>query len=117
MIRGDQKTISLRGEKQLFLTTQISMFEVIRGLFYRQMAPAKIHQIMDMFENIRVLQLDDSAVIKAAEISAGLMKKGEPVPDADCLIAGIALSKGVSTIITKNVKHFSRIKGLTVETY
>ena len=31
---------------------------------------------IDLFENIRVLSLDDTAIIKSAEISADLKKKG-----------------------------------------
>lgn len=70
-----------------------------------------------MFENIRVLSLDDNSIIKSAEISAELIKKGTIISDRDCLTAGIALSKGINTIVTRNIGHFKRIKGIKVETY
>ena len=70
-----------------------------------------------MFENITVLHLDDNSIIKSAEICAELIKKGEIIEDCDCLTAGIALSSGIKTIVTRNEKHFKRIKGIYVETY
>ena len=93
------------------------MYEIIRGLFIRNLSSRKFIDITDLFENIKVLSLDDNAIIKSAEISADLMKKGTPVPDCDCLTAGISLSKGVNRIVTNNVKHFKRIKELRVETH
>lgn len=35
----------------------------------------------------------------------------------DTLIAAIALSNGITTIITRNKKHFEQIKELNVVTY
>ena len=72
---------------------------------------------MELFSDIRMLPLDDSGILKSAEISAGLYKTGKLIGDNDCLIAGIALSKNVDTIITRNKDHFGRIKGLKIEIY
>ena len=117
LIRGNKETIKILDKKEILLTTQINMFEMIRGLFLRNVSQEDRHKTMTLFEDMRVLPLDDSGIIKSAEISAEQLKKGEAIEDADCLIAGIALSKGVTTIITRNVKHFEQIKGLKVETY
>ncbi len=117
VIGGINETKSLFQEKELLLTTQINMFEVIRGLYLRKAAPAKIMQVMELFEHIAVLPLDDAAVVKSAEISATLIRSGQMISDNDCFIAGIALSKGISTIVTRNEQHFKRIQGITVQTY
>ena len=69
---------------------------------------------MLLFENIRVLQFDEQAVVKSAQISSDLINKGMKVPDSDCIIAGIALNKGISIIVTRNVKHFERMKAIIV---
>ncbi len=45
------------------------------------------------------------------------MRQGAILEDCDCLTAGISLSKGVKTIVTRNEKHFKRMKGISVETY
>ena len=102
---------------EMIVTTQINMFEIIRGFFLDRNPAIAMQRAFDLFESVRVLQLNDNAVIKSAEISATLDKKGTIISDADCLTAGISLSNGISTIITRNIKHFSRIPGIKVETY
>ncbi len=102
---------------EIFLTTQINIYEVMIGMFFRNISPVKLLQAEELFENIRVLPLDDGGILKSAEICARLMKRGEIIDDGDCLTAGIALSKGITTIVTRNVDHFKRIKEITVEPY
>jgi tRNA(fMet)-specific endonuclease VapC len=103
--------------KEDIVTTQVNMFEIVRGFFLDDNPSRALERAFDLLEGIRVLGLDEGGIVRSAEISAGLMKKGLKISDADCLTAGISLSKGVSTIITRNVKHFNRIQGIKVETY
>ncbi|MBS3106776.1 type II toxin-antitoxin system VapC family toxin [Candidatus Woesearchaeota archaeon] len=117
LIRGKEETRALWGKKDDLLTTQMNMYEVIRGFFMKGMPPEKFVRAMELFENIRVLPLNDPSIIKAAEISARLKKEGNTVADADCLAAGIALAHGITTIVTRNTEHFKRMKGLIVESY
>ena len=117
LLKGKKETQPIINTKQYFITTQINMYEVIRGLFMHKAPQEYIRRCFELFEDIRVLPLDDNALIKAAEISATLMNEGRDISDCDCLTAGIALSKGITTIVTKNVKHFQRIQNLKVETY
>jgi len=117
LLRGDKNTLKIANSKDILLTTQINMYDVVRGLFLQSVSPSKMMRALELFENIRVLPLDDSAVIKSAEISARLAKKGQIISDCDCLTAGIALSNGVRKIVTRNIKHFRRIKDVDVEKY
>lgn len=118
LIRGKPETKAyLSSAREVFLTTQINLYEVMVGMFLQNVASSTFLQVQELFENIRVLPLDDSGIIKSAEICASLIKRGEIIDDADCLTAGIALSKGITTIVTKNRKHFQRIRGITVEAY
>ena len=117
LLRGKPETKKIIEENETLLTTQINMYEVITGLFFKGISSAKFLHAKELFEDIHVLQLDDNAIIRSADISAELMKKGQIIEDCDCLTAGIALSNGVNKIVTKNVKHFKRIKGIEVVTY
>ncbi len=117
LMNGVEETLTVVNAKEAVVTTQINMYELIRGFFLQKDAASALLRTFELFETLRVLPLDDNGIIKSAEISAFLVKKGEIISDADCLTAGISLSKGVSTIITRNVKHFSRIPGLDVEAY
>ncbi len=102
---------------EVLATTIINMYEIMVGLFHEGVSHDRYFEIMDIFRNISLLPLDEDAVVQAAKISAEMMKKGTAIEDKDCLIAGIALSRGISIIITKNKKDFERIKGIKVETY
>ena len=117
VLRGKKEVQKILDSDEDLLTTQINMFEILVGLFHKNVAPEKYLKTEFLISNIRVLPLDDLGIVRAAEISGTLMRKGETIDDCDCLIAGIALSKGVKTIITRNKKHFNKIKGIKVETY
>lgn len=99
------------------ITTQINKFEVLKGVFLSNNYSENMENAIELFNNLQILELNDRGILKASEISANAMRQGKPIGDSDCLIAGIALSHGINTIITKNVKHFERIPGLKIETY
>nr|WP_295111436.1 PIN domain-containing protein [uncultured Caulobacter sp.] len=50
----------------------------------------------------------------AAELRAALQRQGETIGLADSFIAGQALTRGW-TLVTSNVREFSRVPGLTFE--
>ena len=70
-----------------------------------------------LLNKLTVLPLDHKAAIKAGQISGDLIKKGRMIDDIDCLTAGIILTNGCDTIITRNAKDFNRLEGLKVEGY
>lgn len=100
------------------LTTEISHFEALYGVFKRKDSSLKELQIINVFFNsLTTLPLEHNSAYKAAQISGELTKKGLFVELSDTLIAGICMANDCNTIITKNKKHFDRIKGLKVESY
>ena len=54
---------------------------------------------------------------KAAEIYDSLDSKGLRIDDNDVLICGIMLTNGIKKILTKNVKHFEKIKEIEILKY
>lgn len=52
----------------------------------------------------------------AAVIHARLEEKGMPIGPYDTLIAGVAKSRAL-TLVTNNVREFSRVEGLVVENW
>lgn len=117
LFNGEEKTKKIIEKTQPFYTTQINMYEIIRGLVIRRISPIKFAKAMELFQNINVLPLTDIGIIKSAEICAELLKRGLVISDTDCLTAGIALSYGIDIIVTRDVKHFQRIPSIRVETY
>jgi tRNA(fMet)-specific endonuclease VapC len=79
-------------------------------------AHRKLRDFEELTEKSHVWLLDQSASQAAADICADLWQRGEPLDDADIMIAGIALSSGL-VLATNNTEHFSRISGLQVENW
>ncbi len=69
------------------------------------------------FKNVFIFSLDLEAAKKSIDIYWDLAKEGKTIDENDCMTIGIYLTNGISSIITRNVKHFERIKGLKVISY
>jgi tRNA(fMet)-specific endonuclease VapC len=63
---------------------------------------------------IRTTEFDSRAAEFYAVIRAELENSGTPLDNMDLLIAASAMAAG-AVLVTHNVKHFSRIKGLGAE--
>ena len=73
-----------------------------------------------MFERLcavsEVLPLTDAIVRRAAEVYAGLYKRGELIGDADILIAATAMENNL-ICVTNNENHFQRIPNLVLDNW
>lgn len=69
-----------------------------------------------LLADIEILDFDISAADCYGKIRAALEKKGAPIGPLDMMIAGHAQSLGC-TLVTNNVKEFSRIEDLTIENW
>jgi tRNA(fMet)-specific endonuclease VapC len=92
---------------------------IVKGELYygawRSRQPQVTLQAQNEFLNLfSSLPFDDQAAKYYAEIRATLASKGLPIGPNDLLIAAIALANNV-TLITHNVREFSRIEGLLWE--
>ncbi len=106
-------------DKGLIVTTIISLYELMSGVYAARDRDHEKHlRILNEFlAGIHILQLNQLSIEEASKINGELSLRGQIIDDLDILIAGVCLSNGCNTIITENVKDFSRIKGLKVETY
>ncbi|MBS3105127.1 type II toxin-antitoxin system VapC family toxin [Candidatus Woesearchaeota archaeon] len=106
-------------ENENIVTTIINVYELESGIWAMKNAnyQVRIENLSKLLSRIGLLQLESESVNKSARIFGELGREGKVIEDMDILIGGICLVNGCNKIITKNVKHFSRIKGLKVETY
>lgn len=78
---------------------------------------AKLHRdIGDLTRIITVVAFDASCATEYSRIASDLAFRGTPIGTMDSLIAAHALTLGL-TLVTNNVKHFSRVPGLRVENW
>lgn len=95
-------------------TTSVNAFEVYFGANKSAKKDDNVKQASKLLERLTVFPLDLSSSRKAAEISAKLGANGETIDFRDAMIAAIAEENGL-TLVTRNISHFKRIKGLKTE--
>jgi|GEM_PF-159754 len=101
-------------EEQIFIST-ITYYETKRGLLATQ-ATQKMKEFNKLRQKYEMLGTDDEIVLdKASEIYAHLKQRGEILPDADILIAAVALTQDLTLVTADN--HFDRIEELRVENW
>jgi tRNA(fMet)-specific endonuclease VapC len=93
----------------------ITYYEICSGLSAKN-ASKQLAIFEDFVSQNIILPLTEKSVKISAEIYAALRKAGNRLDDIDVLIAGIAIENDM-TLITNNVKHFSRIPGLKIENW
>jgi len=101
--------IALELTTSSFVTTVITEFELRSGVRSRREAKA-VEALLDALD---VFSLDQPAARRASEVRRALESNGQAIGMADSLIAGICLERN-GILLTRNVKHFSRIHGLTL---
>lgn len=99
---GDEAVISI-----------ITLAELIHGVYKSdnpKNALSKVNYTLDKL-NLQVENLSENIVHAFGEIKANLEQKGQRLEDFDLLIAATAVVNNL-TLVTRNIKHFKRIKGL-----
>ena len=89
-------------------TSVVCIGEIFEGLNEKQ--KNEFSKIIDLIE---VYNIDLRIVVKFAEIRKELRKSDNLIDNFDLLIAATCLTNDL-TLITNNLKHFERIKGLKI---
>jgi predicted nucleic acid-binding protein len=96
-------------------TSSINAGELLYGAL-RIRDLERLRRIQELLEPLDVLPFDNDAARAYAELRAALEAQGTPIGDGDTRIAAVALTHGL-TVVTRNVRHFERVPGLTVENW
>ena len=95
-------------------TTTMNAFELYFGAYRSASAEKNLKETDELLDSLTLLTLSKESSKKASEILLRLFKIGEPVDVRDVIIAGIALVEN-NVLLARNIAHFSRIIGLTLE--
>lgn len=104
----------LRKHSQLSVSI-ITRYEILRGLKAKN-ATRQIENFQLFSLKLNILPLNDSVVVKAAEIYADLKQAGKIIGDADILIAATAIVNGYR-LSTNNRNHYQRISELKIDNW
>jgi len=115
-LKGDQiAKQKLESYGEPITTTAINAFELFYG--YNLVKDSKaVENAMGLLNSISTLPFDLEASGIAGRIAADLARKGKMLEHMDILTAAIAL-KYNATLVTRNIRHFSRIPKLRIESW
>jgi len=94
----------------------ITLFELHVGIEKAGAPAARLQQLDHFVSFVRLVDFTQREAAAAAELRAELERKGRPIGPLDNLLAGTAIAHQ-ATFVTRNVKEFSRVPGLTVESW
>jgi tRNA(fMet)-specific endonuclease VapC len=97
-------------------TTTINLGELLYGAAKRgsEQLTSRVREAVANATSI--LPFDQSAAEVYGPLRAQLEREGRRLDEPDLRIASIALARGL-TVVTGNVRHFSRVPGLEVENW
>jgi len=92
----------------------VVLFELEVGIAKSSSPRKRTRQLEEMTASVSVLPFGKAEARAAAGIRAELEGSGRIIGPFDLLIAGTALAAG-GTLVTRNAREFSRVKGLRLE--
>ncbi len=117
ILRGNQTVIEKR---QNYENRVAISFMTVGELFYGAERSTNRVKNMNLVEefilSIDIISPDIEILKKFGELKASLYKNKILLPDADILIASVALTK-CTKLITGNIKHFTRFDNLSLENW
>jgi tRNA(fMet)-specific endonuclease VapC len=116
-----QKPLSVLEHFKQISPTQLSMSaitfaELMNGAKKSQQIEANIARLVRLADMLEIRPFDQQAAVVYGDVRSSLEKQGEVIGAYDLLIAAHALSLE-RTLVTNNVKEFSRIKELKIENW
>lgn len=102
--------------EQQFISA-ITVGELIYGAYSSTRPDYFLSRLNDLvWPNVNILSFDEAAARIYGRLRAELEKAGTPLSEPDLRIASIALSRQL-TLITGNIRHFSKTPNLQVENW
>lgn len=97
-------------------TTVINACELYKGAFLSEEPSKEQKRIEGLLRNMGHISLTTDLAPAIGQISPEMERAGTPMGDFDVMIAMMTSEAG-EILITRNVRHFERLKGLSVETW
>lgn len=101
---------------QALLLSPVVLCELEFGIAKSQRQEANRAALAQLLANLPVADFNAEVAVHYGRIRATLEAAGKPIGPNDLLIAAHALSLG-ATLVTDNLREFSRVPGLAVENW
>ena|SRR3989338_1301392 len=103
-------------KNETYRISSAAIFELWSGVGHSKKSEEEKIKVLTALVGISTVSLTATMAEKAGEIHGTLSKEGRAIDNIDAMIAATALHENES-VLTRNVKHFTRVRGLKVETY
>jgi tRNA(fMet)-specific endonuclease VapC len=90
--------------------------ELLLGAKKSVQSKKNLEQVQRFLSHFPSVPFDRLCTAIYADVRSSLEKRGTPIGPNDLLIAAIVLAHG-GTLVTSNIKEFSRVKGLKLENW
>jgi tRNA(fMet)-specific endonuclease VapC len=114
-VKSSKEFLESVEEKHNGFTSTIVVAELSVGAHLSQ-KPDALENTLKIISTTSIIDLDKEIAMLGGEIYSELIKEGKAIELNDCLIAATALYSGIKEIVTRNVDHFNKIKGLKTVT-
>ena len=94
----------------------INVSELYYGAYKSQRIESNLNMVRQLTETLNVVESDEAISEIFGQLKAELEGAGTIIDDADLFIAACAKVHGL-ILVTNNLKHFKRIKGLKLENW
>ena len=118
-LKGKDEAVKIVSQHRgTIFTTEINVFEIFFGVYNKKQINEEEELAAKHFFNvIPILPFDEKCGEISSKILTSLFKEGNALSQNDCFISSVMIKHGCNTILTRNVKDFTRVKGVKVITY
>lgn len=93
-----------------------TIFELWSGIACSKKSQEEKSKVLKALAGLNIISMSPAIAEKAGEVHGSLVKEGNAIDHIDAMLAATAILEN-QTMLTRNVKHFSRVKGLRIESY
>jgi tRNA(fMet)-specific endonuclease VapC len=108
--------LEINKEKEDVYITAPSIIELTRGVNLKGNKLKETENIREFLSSFQVLDLDTDCAFLSGTVQSELEEKGEMIGLMDVMIGSIALHNE-EALLTRNKKHFEKIKDLRIIEY
>jgi len=108
------RIVSVRNAGGEIIVSSVALFELWHGVGRSMQVERNAQRLAIFRDSVRILPFDEEDARVAGGIEAELRARGTPIGAYDVLMAGQAVRRGL-TLVTANVREFSRVQGLQWE--
>ena len=113
-LRGGENAVSRMSEISEVYVTPATVAELFYGAYNSDQPEKRLREVFRFLEGCHLLPMDHTSCRLFGYMKALQERKGRKRGDFDLLVASVCAANGC-TLITRNVRHYADLEGLSVE--